>query len=326
MPKFRLLALSLLTLITATACQSAPLTAFQPVNRFQSFNRPMQIQSRNDWYSQLPPALQSYYAEARGKTGKDLLQALHVIISRNHNALDYGAARAYMYGIADNFKVNNQTGVVDVYSDLFIPGSTGNGNDYRERGDENRDGTSGDFINCEHTWPQSFFNKQLPMVSDMHHLFPTLSKPNGMRGHHPFGMASEGRVTYSTVSGSKLIVRSDRVAAPKSIAEPGDLNPFMNADAVFEPGNQQKGNTARAMLYFYTRYYDKGIRSGDYEAQGFWSSRVPMFKQWAEQVDPVDERERTRHELVAQKQGNRNPFIDIPNLASIIGEQVLAQP
>ncbi|MEZ0368421.1 MAG: endonuclease, partial [Candidatus Sericytochromatia bacterium] len=285
-------------------------------------------QTRADWFSQLPPHLQSYYADARGMTGQELFDTLHKIVARNHKPLEYGAARAYMYGIADNFAPRGQKGLVDVYSDLFIPGSTGNGNDYRERSDENRDGTSGDFINCEHTWPQSFFNKSLPMVSDMHHLFPTLSKPNGMRGHHPFGMASEGNVVYTTASGSKLAVKGGlrQGISFSSVPDPEKgILPFGNQDAVFEPGDHQKGNTARGLLYFYLRYHDQNIRSGEFDALNFWNKRVSLFHQWADQVDPVDERERARDELIFQKQGNRNPFIDIPNLTSLIGEPVLAK-
>jgi endonuclease I len=329
MKHFRIaLASSFLALLAA--CQTVPFSSGLNPALNQTQLNPSRLQaasvaSRGDWFAQLPPQLQNYYAEARGKTGAELFNALHVIISRNTTALGYGEARAYMYGTADNFSTRGQTGVVDVYSDLFIPGKTGNGNDYREQGDMNRDGTSGDFINCEHTWPQSFFNKQSPMVSDMHHLFPTLSKPNGMRGHHPFGTASEGRVTYSTVSGSKLVIRSNRMSAATGIEDDKGVQPYGGNDAVFEPGNNQKGNTARAMLYFWLRYNDRNIRSGDFEARNFWSNRVPMFHQWADQIDPVDERERTRHELVAQKQGNRNPFIDIPNLVNIIGESVLQQ-
>jgi endonuclease I len=315
------LASSLLALIAG--CQTLPLNPAllsQNPARFQAASRV----NRNDWFSQLPPQVQGYYAEARGKTGPELFKTLSTIISRNTTALGYGEARAYMYGTADNFSNRNRSGVVDVYSDLFIPGSSGNGNDYREQGDLNKDGTPGDFINCEHTWPQSFFNKQLPMVSDMHHLFPTLSKPNGMRGHHPFGMANEGRVVYSTISGSRLAVRGGRAlsAATTPDSEKG-MMPFGGEDAVFEPGNAQKGNTARAMLYFWMRYHTQNIRGGDFDARDFWNSRVSLFRQWAEQVDPVDERERTRHELIFKKQGNRNPFVDIPNLASLIGEQAM---
>ncbi|MGV3523318.1 MAG: endonuclease [Candidatus Sericytochromatia bacterium] len=316
----RTLAISVLTLLAA--CQSAPLNAnLRAPVRFQSANNGAQT----DWFSQLPPNLQAYYAEARGLTGAPLFEALHDIISRNHTPYGYGEAKSFIYATADNFQVNNKPGVVAVYSDIFVPGSGGNGNAYKEQGDANKDGTSGDFINCEHTWPQSFFNKQMPMVSDMHHLFPTFSKPNGMRGHHPFGMASEGRVVYSTSSGSNLVMRSNRLSASTAPVDPEEgFSPFANGDAVFEPANKQKGNTARAMMYFWTRYKDSNVRSGDYNAQKFWNSRLSMFRQWSEQIDVVDERERARHEIIAKKQGNRNPFIDIPNLASLIGEQNMA--
>ncbi|PKL75880.1 MAG: hypothetical protein CVV27_13095 [Candidatus Melainabacteria bacterium HGW-Melainabacteria-1] len=324
----RILALSLLSMLSA--CQAAPLSslprpmaAFAPQRPLNALNTP-----RSDWFASLPPNLQNYYAEARGQTGAALFESLSKIVSRSHtNSLGYGEARNFMYSTADNFKTQNQSGLLGVYSDVFIPGTSPSGNDYRERGDQNRDGTSGDFINCEHTWPQSFFNKSAPMVSDMHHLFPTLSKPNGMRGHHPFGEAREGRISYSTSSGSRLVIRSNRVKAAKAPvdAEEG-LNAFSNADAVFEPGDRQKGNTARAMMYFWLRYRNGKIRSGDFDHQAFWASRVPMFRAWAEQVDPVDERERIRHDHIAQKQGNRNPFIDIPNLIALIGEDVISRP
>lgn len=320
----RLMALSLLSLLSA--CQAAPLNSL-PANNTRMMAASQQMNQRNDWFSQLSPALQNHYAEARGLTGQALFNALSSISARGHRALSYGEARNFMYSTADNFKVQNRPGVVDVYSDLFIPGSTGDGNQYREQGDQNKDGTSGDFINCEHTWPQSFFSKATPMVSDMHHLFPTLSKPNGMRGHHPFGMSNEGKVTYSTSSGSKLVIRSNRVVASTVPADPEEgVNQFSNQDAVFEPGNAQKGNTARAMFYFWMRYRGQNVRGGDFNQKNFWSSRVSMFRQWSDQVDPIDERERTRHEIVAQRQGNRNPFIDIPNLATLIGEEVLTRP
>ena len=44
-------------------------------------------------------------------------------------------------------------------------------------------------LNCEHTWPQSRFNRKFSkgiQKSDLHHLFPTESKANGIRGNSPF--------------------------------------------------------------------------------------------------------------------------------------------
>lgn len=339
-------ALFLLGLSALAACQSprayAPNVNVNPALRAQT-----QFQARNaaDWFSQLSPELQAYYAPAKGLQGRELFEALHQLINKARQ-LDYNPGKSYLYAVAANFKQGNQSGVEAVYSNMFVPGSGGNGGSYTERGDANRDGKSGDFINCEHTWPQSFFSKSEPMRSDVHHLFPTFSVPNNRRGHHPFGMASEGKVVYSTESGSKLALRgralsfssgqlnsmfaeTDQISAMNAMSSPDSeddsLNPLGKGEAVYEPSNNQKGNTARATLYFYMRFYNRNIRQGDYDAKDYLIDRLPMFAEWSEKVDPVDVAERRRNDLIAEKQGNRNPFVDIPNLVQIIGLDTFKQ-
>ena len=95
-------------------------------------------------------------------------------------------------------------------------------------------------------------------------------------------------------------------------------------DVVFEPPTVHKGNSARALLYFYLRYYNKAnIRSGAFNEKSFLDNQIPAWVEWSERIDPVDDQERRRHEIIFQKQNNRNPFIDIPNLASLIGVNTL---
>ena len=158
---------------------------------------------RTDWYETLRPDLQAYYAPAKGKTGAELFDALNNVISKGAKVSDYKSAKSFMYSTADNIKVNGKSGVYDAYSYIFVPGSGGDGNSYTESADENQDGHPRDFINCEHTWPQSFFNKKAPMVADLHHLFPTMSVPNEMRNHFPIGMV-KGLIPYTTNGGSRL--------------------------------------------------------------------------------------------------------------------------
>ncbi len=321
---------SLLTLsfVVLTGCNhSTNFQSFPDNPQFQSFNS-SGINLKSDWFDNLRPELQAYYAEAKGKTGAELFDALHNIISRNNKIKSYTDSKSFMYETLDNISFNNRAGVFDAYSDAFVPGTGGDGNQYLEKGD-----AAGDFINCEHTWPQSFFGKSLPMVGDLHHLQATLSVPNRMRSDFPIGVAT-GSITYTTSGGSKLGVSSlngESIDSKKLrmslLNNPAKMHKSdvvsRNVSAVFEPWDQQKGGTARALLYFYLRYFDANIRQGSFDKNRFWVSNVADFIKWSEVVDPVNEIDIKRNELVFKKQGNRNPFVDIPNLASLIGEAVL---
>ncbi|MFA6584238.1 MAG: endonuclease, partial [Elusimicrobiaceae bacterium] len=207
----------------------------------------------------------------------------------------YSEARNFMYSTADNVLVSGKRGVIAAYSNIFIEGTSGNGGQYKENGDANGDGfvdSSG--VNAEHSWPQSFFRQALPMRVDLHHLQTTLQTPNNKRSSLPYTMVNSYQ--YSTNAGSKL----------------GALG--------FEPCNSDKGNTARAMLYFMMRYHDQNIRSGGYD-NAFWKEKVDLFLLWNRQ-DPPDANEARRNELIFKYQGNRNPFIDNPSLADKIGAEV----
>jgi hypothetical protein len=198
-----------------------------------------------------------------------------------------------MYSIADNQVSHGVRGIVDAYSGIFLTGQSGDGTAYKERGDENGDGfVDHDGVNAEHVWPQSFFNKQSPMRSDLHHLMATLMHPNSIRGHLPFGEVSASHPDYQHNGGAKM------------------------GEGVFEPPDITKGRVARAVLYFYTRYYDRDIFSGD--SRGFFKERIEMFLRWNREHPPT-EFERRRNDLVEQWQGNRNPFTDDPELADRIG-------
>lgn len=244
------------------------------------------------------PAAPLLYGRAgsdAGLSGEQLFAFLHEATAPAPRATpSYKASKSYMYATADNTGCGGRPGILTAYSQLCVAGSGGDGNSYKEVGDANGDGVSNDFVNAEHVWPQSYFNSALPMVADLHHLMSTLSVPNGRRGNLKFAKVS-GAV-YSTSSGSKL------------------------GKEGFEPDDSVKGNVARALFYFVVRYSDRSIRQGmDYNS--FWTKNVPMLLQWNRQ-DPPDEAERRRNSLVEDFQGNRNPFIDNPELAERIGEAV----
>jgi endonuclease I len=136
--------------------------------------------------------------------------------------------------------------------------------------------------NCEHVVPQSWFGKREPERGDLHHLFTCESRCNSFRGNTP----------YWDFPDFEEVVRSQC-----GKLEGGDR---------FEP-SAGKGAVARATLYFLLRY--PGRIDGRYGAE-----RMAMLLAW-HAAKPVDEWERHRNAVIEELQGNRNPFIDAPELA-----------
>lgn len=235
-----------------------------------------------------------------GLSGEALLSALHKFAGRGHQSRGYHKACQYLFSMADNVTVDGKQGVADAYSGVFVPGTSGNGADYATSSDEDGDGYSETLgMNPEHVWPQSFFKHRSPMYADMHSLMATFSHSNDARGHRPFGSAANGD-WYSNNGGAK----SDGF--------------------VFEPPDFSKGRVARALLYFFTRYYDRDIclKAGQ---KGFWGLRVETFLRWNREYPPTNF-EKRRNDLVEEFQGNRNPFVDDPMLADRIGAEAFRFP
>ncbi len=239
----------------------------------------------------------SYLAPAAALSGEKLFQFLHAAtaFAPQGTGIDYLKSKKYMFSVADNAGCGGGPGVTGLYSQICVKGASEHGEDYKEQGDANGDGTvDSDGMNAEHAWPQGFFNKAAPMKSDLHHIFPTFITPNNTRGSVPFGPVA--RAEYATSAGSRF------------------------DGSEFEPADRVKGDVARAILYFVVRYYDRNIRDGmDY--RDFWTSRVPMFLEW-DRMDPPDAAERRRNDLIERYQGNRNPFVDDASLAGRIGAKV----
>ena len=266
----------------------------------------LRSQGRSNWYAQLSPDLQRYYAPVQGLQGRALFEGLSQLVNQAQS-LNYGEATAFLYTQSDNRQRGKETQIRAAYSGVWITGDGASGHKYKEDGDANGDGKNGDSINCEHTWPQGFFDKQEPMRSDMHHLFPTLMTPNTRRAHFPLdNFPADGQLSYATDSGTRLAKTRQS-----------------SWGYVFEPGNDQKGDSARAMLYFYLRYYRENIRQNEYRPD-FFLPRLGTYAQWSQQ-DPVNAVEAHRHQQIAQRQGNRNPFVDIPGLLDVIGPETFVQ-
>lgn len=229
-----------------------------------------------------------------GPAGPALLAEVRARARQGQRGQSYDAAKSYLFTDADSVVENGVRGVRDAYSGVFVPGRSGNGGDYAERGDQDGDGYNERHgMNVEHLWPQSYFSERLPMRSDLHHLMATFQHPNGMRGRLPFGEVPDGAVEYHNRAGARM------------------------GAGLFEPPDSAKGRVARAMLYFMARYGSEGVLPGNV-VNHFWNARIETFLRWNRQFPP-DAFERDRNGRVERFQGNRNPFVDDPSLADRIG-------
>jgi hypothetical protein len=159
-------------------------------------------------------------------------------------------------------------------------------------------------INTEHTIPQSFFGSLEPMKSDIHHLFPTHMDANTARGNLPVGEVIDSQTdSWFVGNGSGITVSS---SIPTSNI---DAYSEVNFNDHFEPKEASKGNTARAIFYFYTMY---PTQAGNISLV----ANINTLYQW-HLDDPVDATEINRDELVMQYQGNYNPYIHSPELVGL---------
>ena len=144
-------------------------------------------------------------------------------------------------------------------------------------------------MNAEHTWPQSKGSKREPFRGDLHHLFPTDSKANSIRGNYPFGEVSGEPAYYGCDSSTRGYILDPESGEP-------------TGQRGYEPPDEHKGNVARALFYASAMY---GKRISDLEEH--------YLRKWHKK-DPVDSNEIRRNDAVEESQGNRNPFIDFPHL------------
>ncbi|MEN8928284.1 MAG: endonuclease [Flavobacteriales bacterium] len=244
-------------------------------------------------FSQIPPG---YYDSTVGKTGYALKTELARIITAGHIDRGYGNLyTGYLTSDNDAFYDNDNT-VLDMYSEnpsgpdpyFYNHGARRCGNYSGENSCHNR----------EHLFPQSGFGRGNPMRNDIHHVVPSDGYVNGQRQSYPFGEVSS--TTWTSQNGSKK--------GPS--ASPGYQN------IVFEPIDEFKGDIARCMLYFATRYetqiagWSWGPLNGtSYQVYDQWFLNVLI--KWHLQ-DTVNAREITRNNASYVYQGNRNPFIDNP--------------
>ncbi|MBQ2540118.1 MAG: endonuclease [Paludibacteraceae bacterium] len=252
----------------------------------------------------------AYYNSVNGKQDSQLREALTALVYSKHTT-NVG----YTWDFNDIDIVGGE--VLDMYSTCVWTVSS-----------DQCGGYSGicDCYNREHVVPQNLFNESLPQKGDRHHLFLTDGKINGMRSSYPFG---ETNVTtgFSGISNSE-----------KALGKLGTSSGNFTG-TVYEPDDEYKGDIARAIMYMAIRYAtasDCRVGSGTSNSYPVtaWSSNamfssslstnyglsnasVTVYMAW-HRADPPSAKEIARNNGVEALQGNRNPFIDYPDLAEYL--------
>ena len=171
---------------------------------------------------------------------------------------------------------------------LLLYGNEASGVHARTRGVNRNGGGSSDW-NREHTYAKSLGNPSLGTSgpgADAHHLRPADVSLNNQRGSLRFA-DGRGEEAFKTNGG-------------------------------WFPGDEWKGDVARMMMYMYVRYGNRCAAKNVGLGPRTYSSDFPdIFIKWNIE-DPVSDFEKQRNNVVAEEQGNRNPFIDNPYLATLI--------
>jgi len=230
-----------------------------------------------------------YYQRLDGKRKEELKTAAFQTI-RPHTVVTYNSLFPQQFPHTDVYPelYDGQRRWWEMYSDMVF---------YVSRG------WSG--MNREHSFPKSWWGgTQNEAYTDLNHLYPSESAANMAKSNFPLG-----EVLNATFDNGVTTV--------------GYTFPGMGGGAsqVFEPDDRYKGDFARTYFYMATCYQDYTwkytymVENGTYPTLRSWA--VEMLLDWARR-DPVSEKEIARNEAVYQIQGNRNPFIDFPELAEYI--------
>jgi len=224
----------------------------------------------------LPYELQSYYADAIGKSGDDLKDSLHTIVLNSAIFLTYSQDYEIMSNTDKDFSQPDEENVILFYLQTSATA------------DSKCHSSSKECWNREHMWPKSLgvgYDSLVNTYTDLHHLRPSDAKVNSDRSNKPYG---EARTPYSKISG-------------------------FYSDKFFEVSDELKGNVARAILYMTVRYEgdndepDLEIYANDFSTK--YPAELCTMLHW-NHIDPVTNKDIRRNDIVQQYQGNRNPFVD----------------
>lgn len=235
----------------------------------------------------------NYYKSLHGLSGAELKTAIWKLVGQSSNItmLSYGSGNNHTWwGFYVTDRVASTNEVIDRYS-----------NDKRYFGNR---GAAISGMNIEHSFPKSWWGgSETPNAyRDLYNLMPCQSNINSSKSNYSMGV-----VTSPTTNNGCTKVGAGSV---------GDFN-------LWEPADQWKGDFARGYMYMASAYQDltwksRGLNSLD-------NNTWPTFQTWAYELylnwarnDKVNELEVNRNQTVSDIQGNRNPYVDFPNLMEYV--------
>ncbi|MDR2821958.1 MAG: endonuclease, partial [Acholeplasmatales bacterium] len=231
----------------------------------------------------------------------DINELYYANINFNANKVDLKASlnnlikghKTYSYSSLNNYLSHTDESVTGNSKVIYLTYSGPNTNNYS--------------WNKEHVWAQSrgqngSFGTSNGIGTDMHHIRPSIVALNSARSNYSF---DEGGVLTSSYPEYKNYVN--------------------NSAKTFEPRDEDKGDIARILFYMDVRYegndnYDNLTLSENAPSSSPYNGqigRLSTLLRWNIE-DPVSEQEISRNNRVYDLQGNRNPFIDHPELANKI--------
>ena len=219
-------------------------------------------------------------------------------------------AKEYIRSVQGLNKAELKTALHDLIQPRQVPDYGGKGDGYTWAGFAETD-VMPDGVNIEHIWANSWWGHTINNAyRDLFNLYPADAEANQRKSNNPIGIV-DGKVAFDngvTKVGKSTSYRIDSLIT------------------VWEPADQWKGDFARTYFYMATTYQHmthewqttEGLLTVDPAA---WTTMRPwvydLMLAWAD-ADPVDDIERERNEIIYHIQGNRNPYVDMPELADYV--------
>lgn len=233
---------------------------------------------------------EGYYSSLKGKKGAELKTAIHDLIKKA-NVLSYGSGNGHTWWGFWSTDRDERGYFIDRYSSES------------EWEKSTSQGAVGAGMNIEHSFPKSWWGgATVQAYKDLYNLMPCKSKINSTKSNYPMGK----------------VVSGDNGNGWTKVGKGTDGNNY------WEPADLWKGDFARGYMYMATAYQDynwKGdkalqiLQQGDYPTLKEWA--YTLYIQWAK-ADKPDALEIKRNNDVAKIQGNRNPYVDFPNLMEYV--------